>query len=106
MSVRVVFLSLVLFTLPLSSQQSTMSQRLPGGKWSSGVVMPEPARDMNPEAFRIQNINRDAEQLSLLSAAMQSDLQQLRKGMLSKELEQNLKKMEKLAKRLRDEVRH
>jgi hypothetical protein len=35
---------------------------------------------------------------------MQSDLSQLRKGMLSKELEQNLKKMEKLAKKLRQEV--
>lgn len=35
---------------------------------------------------------------------MQSDLSQLRKGILSKDLAQNLKKMEKLAKKLRQEV--
>ena len=40
------------------------------------------------------------------SSLMQSDLSQLRKGVLSKELEQNLKRMEKLAKKLRQEVSH
>ena len=35
---------------------------------------------------------------------MQPDLNQLRKGVLSKDLAQNLKKMEKLAKKLRQEV--
>jgi hypothetical protein len=83
-----------------------MSQRLPGGNWSPTIVRPEPPRDLNPEAFRLQNINHDAEELSALSALMQSDLSQLRRGVLSQELEQNLKKMEKLAKKLRQEVRH
>jgi len=35
---------------------------------------------------------------------MQSDLQQLQKGMLSKDLSDKLKKMEKLSKKLRQEV--
>ena len=104
--VRVVLLSLLLLTLPLWSQQSTMPQHLPGGNWSPTVVRPEPPRDLNPEAFRLQSINHDAEELAALSALMQSDLSQLRKGTLSKELEQNLKKMEKLAKKLRQEVSH
>ena len=103
---RVVILSLFLVTLPGWSQQSTMSQRLPGGNWSPTIVRPEPPRDLNPEAFRLQSINQDAEELSALSTLMQSDLSQLRKGVLSKELEQNLKKMEKLAKKLRQEVSH
>lgn len=77
---------------------------MPGRNWSPTIVRPEPPRDLNPEAFRLQGINRDAEELSALSALMQSDLSQLRKGVLSKELEQNLKKMEKLAKRLHQEV--
>lgn len=83
-----------------------MSQRLPGGSWSPTIVQPGPPRDLNPEAFRLQNINHNAEELSALSALMQSDLSQLRKGVLSKELEQNLKKMEKLAKKLRQKVSH
>ena len=104
--VRGVLLSLFLLTLPGWSQPSTMSQRVPGGNWSPTIVRPEPPRDLNPEAFRLQNINHDAEELSALSTLMQSDLSQLRKGMLPKELEQNLKKMEKLAKMLRQEVSH
>jgi hypothetical protein len=51
-------------------------------------------------------ISHDAEELSALSALMQYDLSQLRKGVLSKELEQKLRKMEKLAKKLRQEVSH
>jgi len=35
---------------------------------------------------------------------MQSDLNQLRNGVLSKDLAQNVKKMEKLAKKFRQEV--
>ena len=103
MSARVV-LTLILLAVPMSSQQSTTSQRLPGGNWSPSVVRPEPPRDLNPQASRIQSIKQDAEELSALSAHVQADLTQLRKGMLAKELEQNLKKMEKLAKKLRQEV--
>ena len=106
MSTRVAFLSLLLFTVPVWPQQSTMSQRLPGRNWSPGIVKPEPPRDLNPEAFRVQSMNHDAEELSALSLTMQSDLTQLRKGMLAKDLEQNLKRMEKLAKKLRQEVTH
>jgi len=104
--VRVVLLSLFLLTVPVWSQQSTISQHLPGGNWSPTIVRPEPPRDLNPEAIRLQSINHDAEELSALSSLMQSDLSQLRKGVLSKELEQNLKRMEKLAKKLRQEVSH
>lgn len=95
---------LLLFSVPLFSQQSTMSQRVPGGNWSPTIVRPEPPRDMNPLALRQQAINRDAEDLSALSSAMQSDLSRLQKGMLPRDLARNLKKMEKLAKRLRQEV--
>lgn len=66
-------------------------------------MRPEPPT-FNSTAFRLQAINQDASELSALSASMQSDLVQLRKGILSKDLAQNLKKMEKLAKKLRQEV--
>jgi len=54
--------------------------------------------------MRLQSIHSDAEQLSALSTLLQSDLQQLQKGVLSKDLTDNLKKIEKLSKRLRQEV--
>jgi hypothetical protein len=104
MSAHLVFLSLVLLTVPVLSQQSTMNQRLPGGNWSPTIVKPEPPRDFNSPAFRLQAIHQDADELTALSASLQSDLVQLRKGLLTKDLAPNLKKMEKLAKKLRQEV--
>lgn len=80
MSVRVAFLSLVLLAVPVLSQQPTMNQRVPGGNWSPTIVRPEPPGDLNSPTFRLQAINQDAEELSALSASLQSDLHQLRKG--------------------------
>ena len=104
LSARVAFLSVVFLTIPVLSQQSTMNQRVPGGNWSPTIVRPEPPRDLNSPALRLQAINQDAEELSALSASLQSDLLQLRKGLLTKDLTPNLKKMERLAKKLRQEV--
>jgi len=59
---------------------------------------------LNSPAFRLKAINQDAQELSALSASVQSDLLQLRKGLLTKDLTPNLKKMERLAKKLRQEV--
>jgi len=81
-----------------------MSQRVPGKELSATAVRPEPAHDFNLKTFRLQAINQDAQDLAKLSAELQSDLQQLQRGMLSKELAPNLKKMEKLSKKLRQEV--
>ena len=81
-----------------------MNQRVPSGNWSPTIVKPEPPRYLNSPAFRLKAINQDAQELSALSASLQSDLLQLRKGMLTKDLTPNLKKMERLAKKLRQEV--
>jgi hypothetical protein len=64
---------------------------------------PTPA-EVDARAVRLQAIQRDAEELSGLSASVQSDLQQLGKGLLAKDLDARLKKMEKLSKRLRQEL--
>src|ERR1035441_8813188 len=55
-------------------------------------------------AARLQATHHDAEELSALSASVQSDLQQLRKGLLAKDLGEKLKKMEKLSKKLRRDM--
>jgi len=81
-----------------------MNQRTPGRDWSPSVVRPEPPRDLDSRKFKLQAIEQDAKDLSRLSAQLQLDLQQLQNGVLSKDLPQNLKKMEKLSKRLRQAV--
>jgi hypothetical protein len=103
LSRRIVFLSLVFLTVP-SLSQSTMNQHTPGGNWSPTIVRPEPPRDLDSRAFKLQAIHQDAQDLSSLSAQLQSDLQQLQKGLLPKDLAQNLKRIEKLSKKLRQEV--
>lgn len=72
--------------------------------WVNRDIRPEPPRPADLQAARIQAIHQDAEQLAIANAALESDLQQLRKGLLSKTLADNLKKVEKLSKRLRQEV--
>lgn len=81
-----------------------MNQHTPGGNWSPTIVRPEPPRDLDSHAFKLQAIHQDAYDLSTLSAHLQTDLQELQKGLLPKDLPQTLKKMEKLSKKLRQEV--
>ena len=60
--------------------------------------------DLDLRAARLAAIHQDAAELSTLSGSVQPDLQQLQKGILAKDLEQRLKRMEKLSKKLRQEM--
>jgi hypothetical protein len=92
-------------TIPAFSQQSGVQQQVSQHIWSRGQMMrPDSAPELDPTAARLQSIHQDATQLSELSTTLQSDLAQLQKGMLAKDLAQNLKKIEKLSKKLRQEV--
>ena len=51
-----------------------------------------------------ETVSRDAQQLSQLTASVYSQLQQLQKGALPKDLDANLKAIEKLSKKLRREI--
>ncbi len=105
MRVRMVALVLVLLVVPASTQRCLLQV---GGQraWpiNEREVRPEPPRDLNLQAARIQSIHRHAEELSVLNVSLQSQLQQLQRGMLPKELPENLKKIEKLSKKLRQEM--
>ncbi len=79
-----------------------MGAHLNGRMWSDREVRPEPLHT-NPQ-LRIQAIHRDAQELSELQSSLQQQLQLLQKGMLHKDLGETLKKNEKLAKKLRQEV--
>jgi hypothetical protein len=96
---------LLLLCLPLFSQRTGMSNRVDQWIWSRGKMMGagSPA-GIDPGAVRLKAIHDDAQELSSLSSSMQADLQQLQNGLLAKDLVKKLRKIEKLSKRLRQEV--
>lgn len=105
LSIARLVLLVSLITVPALTQQSTISPQLPGRNWSlPNAIGPEPPRDLDLRTIRLQSIHQHADELSALSTSVQSDLLQLQKGMLAKDLTENLRKMEKLSKKLRQEV--
>jgi hypothetical protein len=105
MPTRLVFVLLVFLTVPALTQQSTLAWRASQKVWSRGQPMrADSPPELDPRAANLQAIHHDAEELTKLSASLQANLQQLQKGLLAKDLAQNLKKVEKLSKKLREEV--
>jgi uncharacterized protein YggE len=109
MPTRLVSLLLVVLVVPAVSQQEGVAVRINQRIDSKEQHISQIARGPTPaepdtSAARLQVIHHDAEELSALSASVQSDLQQLRQGLLAKELDEKLKKMEKLSKKLRREM--
>lgn len=106
MSAARMVLLVSLLTVPALTQQSGMiAPQIPGRNWTMApAVRPEAPREADLRAIRLQAVHEDAECLSALSVSLQLDLQQLQKGMLTKDLAENLKKIEKLSKKLRQEV--
>jgi hypothetical protein len=105
MHVRLVFVLSLLVIVPAFSQQSNMQQRIQQ-KYSAhdNNLRPEAIPEADQRAMRQKAIFQDVAELSDLSASLQSDLQQLQKGRLAKDLNQKLRKVEKLSKRLRQEI--
>jgi hypothetical protein len=87
----------ILISLPALSQQVMPT---PMGR---PVQWQHPLPEVSPEQ-RARAIEQEAQDLSELSNSIQEDLQKLEKGVLSKNLHDKLKKMEKLAKHLRQNV--
>ena len=105
MPTRLATLLWVLLAVSVVSQdtiQRQISQRVDSHQQriSRTVTGASPAQQ---DAY-LQVVGHDAEELSTLSASVQSDLQQLRKGLLAKDLNEKLKRMEKLSKKLRREM--
>jgi hypothetical protein len=104
LAARLVLL-LSLFSLPALAQHTTLTPKLPAQNWSLGPeIRPEPLSESDLRTVRIQTIRNDAEQLTLLSDSLHSDLQQLQKGVLPRDFSETLKKVEKLSKKLRQEM--
>jgi hypothetical protein len=65
--------------------------------------MPPPAQ-LDVTAARLDAVRQDANELAALSSSIQSDLLKVQRGVFVKDLNDNLKKMEKLSKKLRKEM--
>jgi hypothetical protein len=93
---------LFLLGVPVLAQQPGMGTRVNGRMWSDREIRPEPPHS-DIQTARLQAIHHDAQEPSQLQSALQEQLQLLQKGMLHRDLAENLK-TEKLAKKLRQEV--
>jgi hypothetical protein len=95
MSARFVLPLAALLSVPAICQQVTPMGRPIQWQHAGPEVSPEQ---------RARAVKHDAQDLSELSSSIQDDLDKLQKGMLTKDLQGKLKKLEKLAKRLREDV--
>jgi hypothetical protein len=107
MPARLACLFLFLLATAASGQQTNLQARISQREESrqqrisqivNGTSEPDAAAALR------QTIHRDAEELSALSDSVKADLQQLRSGILIKDLGEKLNKMEKLSKKLRREM--
>jgi hypothetical protein len=102
---RLVSLVVLVVTVPLFCQQSSVGTRTQQWVWSRGHMMrADTPPELNEQAILQRTIHQDAQELFALSATLQSDLEQLQKGVHPKDLARDLKKVEKLSKKLRQEV--
>jgi hypothetical protein len=95
MSARIVVPLAILISVPAICQQV-----MPMGR---PVHWQHPAPEVSSQQ-RARAVKQEAQDLSELSASVHADLQKLQQGMLAKDLHDKLKKMEKLAKRLRQDM--
>ena len=107
MPARRVCLLLFLLSAPAFSQHSSTIQARIDAKVAQheqqiSQAATSPAPDVRAE--RLAAFQHDVSELSTLSSSVQSDLQKLQHGMLVKDLDQNLKKLEKLSKKVRHEI--
>jgi len=91
---------------PQSATQSTIQQRIERKiDWHNEMAESTvPPASTDADASRMQLVHHDADELSALSVSVYPDLQQLRKGFLPRDLAEKLKKMEKLSKKLRQDM--
>ncbi len=106
MSARLATLLLLIAAVPAVCQRTSVQANV-----SQSVAlqqqrlnqMPPPAQ-LDVTAARLDAVQQDANELAALSSAIQSDLLKVQRGVFVKDLNDNLKKMEKLSKRLRKEM--
>lgn len=78
-------------------QQNTTERNL-----AARITAPPPPAP--PHRVNVAQVRRDAEELALLERTIQAQIAAAQRGAVAKDLSANLKKIEKLSKRLRSEL--
>jgi hypothetical protein len=105
MAARHVSLELLVLSLSALGQQSRKPDAYqPESLAERGTDFASGRASCARRPARLAALHQDASELSVLSISVQSDLQKLQRGMLVKNLDENLKKMEKLSKKVRREI--
>jgi hypothetical protein len=99
-----------LLLLPASPQLGAPLGRCgphpPDDQWPRNELPPKPVStvDSKKPASDPAQLARDAHELAELTASIPGDINRLNSGLLSKDLMEKLKRVEKLSKRLRNEL--
>ena len=101
--------SILLFTLLLSTSLASAQRVRPAGQHQAATAeaqfeksVPPPARQ--PRTVDLQKLKQNADELAALAQSIPQAVDQTTKGILPKDLEDRLKRIEKLAKHLRSEM--
>jgi hypothetical protein len=87
------------------------SMPVPAGVRQADAQQVQFEKDSVPPTYQVSptdlaKLKRDADELASLSQSVPADIDQTTRGMFPKDLDQKLKKIEKLAKQLRSQVSH
>jgi hypothetical protein len=96
-------LSLAILPLAILLSVPAMCQQGMPTPMGRPIQWQHPLPEVSPEQH-VRAVEKEAQDLSDLTSSVQEDLQKLQKGVLTKDLHDKLKKMEKLAKHLREDV--
>jgi hypothetical protein len=101
---------LSLFTLPVLPQLGTPLGRCGVQPHDAGWPQNQsPTEQVSPEdrktpAVDIVRLQKEAQELADLSASIHADIERVNRGLLSKDVVEKLKRVEKLSKHLRSEL--
>jgi hypothetical protein len=103
--------SILLFALLLSASLAWAQTNGPTGQRQVDKAEAQFDKSVPPPAYQPQStdlakLRRDANELANLAQSIPPDVDQTAKGILPKELDQKLKRIEKLAKQLRSQIDH
>ena len=103
--------SSLLFALLLSASPFSAQHIRPAGQHEADNAEAQFDKSIPPPAHPAQSIDlarlrQDANELANLAQSIPPEVDQTTKGLLPKELNEKLKRIEKLAKRLRSQIDH
>jgi hypothetical protein len=103
--------SFLLFTLLFFTSLVSAQRTRPAGQHEAGKAEAQFDKDVPPPVHQPQTVDlsrlrQDADELANLARSVPPDVDQTTRGILPKDLDQKLKRIEKLAKQLRSKIYH